>query len=579
MSLSESVKIRLPSQDLDAPSAFRADPAALAHWLDQLPRANLGQCAKALLQAGSELNRVRLGAETRIALLELLRPVILDVTGQLKRHYLNQPIILPEPSWRAARLCGVLLDNLAAGYTLAGTALDSGNDRRGPLLAACLQRALSVDGVNLLRYSQLYQPAPPGFWRDAHQLYQLANQHGIAQLRVEDRLDRADSPTAAYLRLLLMGAAKTNQLRQSDMSAVYQELGEWSGLAVLSETPAPGALFAFDADADRPPSYQQLLTAPQGASWRFLDTRTLANYVKQQQHPSVSGNLRAHLVLAWSQVSKRIFMRLESTEALDLALGLSTAHHFIGGEIDFGKLTGNDHDSPFIVEKENPFLRSKPVQETLKKDVWDSPYQPNYGLARVSIESIDYHVRTHEPARSDADKPKFVRFPVTSVNASPGGYRLRWPPSRPAALRTGEIIGLREPHHTAWCIAVIRWVRRLDGESVDIGVELLSPSAVPYGARVVQRSGEVGEMHRVLVLPEVKLLCKPTTLITPHVGFREGQKIDLVQRGSETRVQLTRKIAGTGSYSQFEFRRLASIPSARSEPSNGDDFDAIWDIL
>ena len=76
MTSDETVKLRVPAQDLDRSSLFSSDPAAVSQWVSELPMANLGQTTKLLYQAVVELNRCRMLPDTRFSLLELLRPAI-----------------------------------------------------------------------------------------------------------------------------------------------------------------------------------------------------------------------------------------------------------------------------------------------------------------------------------------------------------------------------------------------------------------------------------------------------------------------------------------------------------------------
>ncbi|HSB95032.1 MAG TPA: hypothetical protein VLC91_01185, partial [Spongiibacteraceae bacterium] len=90
--------------------------------------------------------------------------------------------------------------------------------------------------------------------------------------------------------------------------------------------------------------------------------------------------------------------------------------------------------------------------------------------------------------------------------------------------------------------------------------------------------------QRVLLLPEVKQTGQPTTLLMPRLPFRSGQKVSLLCRARETRVQLIKKIVSTPSFNLFEFRRLSTAVTDVTEPiaaeQNTDiSFDGLWDIL
>ena len=121
--------------------------------------------------------------------------------------------------------------------------------------------------------------------------------------------------------------------------------------------------------------------------------------------------------------------------------------------------------------------------------------------------------------------------------------------------------------------------RQVENAGTRIGLELLSPRAIPYGARIHQKGGEKGPPMRVLLLPEIKLVGQPHTLVTPRAGFRERQKALLVNSQEQFSIQLTRQIAATGSFAQFEFKRIKELGDVLAENRDGQpgtDFDSVW---
>jgi hypothetical protein len=138
---------------------------------------------------------------------------------------------------------------------------------------------------------------------------------------------------------------------------------------------------------------------------------------------------------------------------------------------------------------------------------------------------------------------------------SPGGYRLRWNEPFPAALQTGELIGLTNESDPRWCIGVTRWIRQ-DESGPFIGVELLAPKATPVAVRLVQSKGSDSEYQRALLLPELKPVGRPATLITPVGPYQAGQKIHLINDGRQSTAQLGECLLKTGSFNQFTFRVL-----------------------
>ena len=93
------------------------------------------------------------------------------------------------------------------------------------------------------------------------------------------------------------------------------------------------------------------------------------------------------------------------------------------------------------------------------------------------------------------------------------------------------------------------------------------------------KRGEETEPLRALLLPEIKLVGQPPTLILPRTGFRERQKITLYRAGEEFFVQLVRQTAVTGSFVQFEFRRIKQLGDVLAEDKTrprDSGFDSLW---
>ena len=89
---------------------------------------------------------------------------------------------------------------------------------------------------------------------------------------------------------------------------------------------------------------------------------------------------------------------------------------------------------------------------------------------------------------------------------------------------------------------------------------------------------------RVLLLPEIKLVGKPHTLITPRTGFQERQKIILLREGEEFLVQLTQQLAATATFLQFDFRYIRQMEHGRpvvlqDPPATEPRFNSLWDDL
>ncbi len=539
--------------------AFAPNVEDATRWAQHLPTADLRNAVSLLREAVGELNRVPLAPATRQHILEALNPTLQSLLQQLTRLFLNQPLVLPETSRQLAELTESLLSLVSTGYTLVAihTIQRVGGEQPAhPARLACeaLQRAIQFAGQRMLQTFQLYQHLEPQSWLTLHQLYALGERQQLAKLPVQDLQGRTTTLTGAWLRVALLGCCQPNQLRQSDLTGIYRALQDaWGQLLRLGSERGEGAdQFVVDLHSDQPPHYSR--GEARGIELRYIDTAGLMAELKKLReqerqgrgHRSpllalgLPGSILDHLINALSPPSQRNFSRRPGEASkLEVTVGLSGAHFHCAGERTFSEFLpadGPGDDSPF----------SAPP-----------------------------------PSASASAQERFAVYRAEIMNASPGGYCLSWTDPTPVNLRSGDILGIRETGQVEWVVATVRWISAMEAASTLVGLELLSPRAMPYGARVMGAGGELSRPMRVLLLPEIKLVGKPHTLITPRTGFRERQRVVLLGDGEEFLVQLLRQVSASGSYSQFDFRYIRELEKSTSAVAEEitmpkSTFDSLW---
>jgi hypothetical protein len=601
------IKLKIPRQDLQDFSLFQLNADAAHTWAQSLPVTNTRSVAQQLRQAINDLNHVKLAPEVRYEIMEALQPSLDVALLNLTKRFLNQPLVMPEEPQQMAELADSLYSMVTTAYSIVAIqAIQQHDSIRGinPARLACeaIQRALAYAGRKALQTFQLFHSIELHGWLTLHQLYALADSQQLVDLPVANPLSGGDTIKATYLQALLLGCCKPNQLSQGDMAALYRGLKEWSTLAVVAAPESGSGLFLVDLDSDQPPLYSSLFTETLGPQFRYIDTAPLVEQLEKiklndgergvsfDKDTHIPANMLAHLIESLGSMSLRNFNRANSNAPLWVSIGLSSSHYHVAGEQLFEQLLYGDDYIPPASERvpTNPFLLP---QE--KGDLWqqanpEEDYSRDGEAAEEKIvEEIEHRVELDENTRSellfDEDKqlPPKVRYPIYNVqlaNASPGGYCLEWMSELPGDIRAGDIVSLKEEHNRDWVIAVIRWVSQLENARTLIGLELLSPRAMPYGALIHQKTGEKSAPMRVLLLPEIKLVGQPHTLITPRAGFRERQKISLIRAGEEYSIQLLRQIAATGSFSQFDFRYIKELGDVLAEDKAGHlgSYDSLW---
>ncbi len=592
---SPDLLLRMPTPSKQQLSFCNASARDLAAWIAALPKANIGESARQLYQALVELNQVQLDAELRLQLLELLRPEVDFICRGLEKYFTNQPIVLGERARKVANLCQALQSNLATGYKLSirGEAQTRGKVRPA-LMATALQRASMALYLQIERACQLYCPISEGLWFELHQLYRIAVDYGL-QLQAVPVHSKARQTTdlqRTYTAALLLGCARTNQLRQSGIARLAEVLPQWSHLVRLQPPTAATSLFLIAPQQDAPPRYHSLFPAEQRSGLIGLDTHPLVDAISHylllpQEDASqariaisegFSHDLLQHLVSAWGDIAERTFSRASVAGELTLCIGMSALHYYLAGHKTF-------HETLKLEQRPS----SASFTPGTPGDVWSNAFdaQPVDWEEGLHLQDIQY-----TPSGSEAEQAEALEhFPTHSVNLvnqSAGGYCLSWPGEVPPHLHTGELVGIEDRDRRAWGVALVRWIRQVRGGGTQMGVELIAPSAQPCGLKLLRKNEQDSHYLRALQLPAISAISRPASLITARLPFQQGHKVMINLQGHETRALLNHRLASTGCINQFSYHELDDPAGIQGKPVTAlkdrvpggeEDFDSLWHTL
>ena len=583
-----SLRLQVPTPEQTRLAFCKPNVRDLKTWIQDLPKANIGETARLLYQALQELNNFKTTAEIRVQLLEALRPEVLFINSQLEKHFLNNSVMLDERPQKVANLCQALQNLLTVGYKLV---IADTMQQRTPILALALQRTAHSMFVSLVRTYQLYSAAPALFWLELHQVYWLARKQSLHSLAIRDSAlaqVSEQSVEATYSCALLLSCSRINQMRQSDIAILARTLPSWSHLSTLQNASLDSSLFVIDLNSDAPPRYKELIEQDHVQTRIGFNTHELAQALIDYQQADatesskarlavpkdMSGTLLAQLCSAWGNIAKRDFQRIQSKGTLQTCIGMSAVHYYLSDQV--------------------------PFESTLKlKQVACAQFSVDNGPADVWAEVVDNSSTAFNPLdvgllEYSTDKapvqPKGVLYPsynLAIVNHSPGGYCLAWHDTVAPLLQSGEIIALREDDDKPWSTAVIRWIRQAGTDSTQMGIELIAPNAQPCGLQLLRSSDKSSLFLRALLVPEIPALSRPASVIAPRIPFQEGHKVAINQQGSELTATLTKRAMHTGSFSQFEYSVVASAvqPGPLETPASGtadnqaENFDGLWKLL
>jgi hypothetical protein len=592
--------LRVTTPDKQNLSFCQASPRDLKKWVDALPKANIGETARQLYQALVELNQLLTPSENRLQLLEILRPEVYFVCKQLEKHFLNQAIVLDERPRKVANLCQALQNHLAIGYKLiVASQADQPNRERNQLMAVALQRSTHSLCGPLIRANQLYCPVPEGLWLELHQLYQIARAGDLHKVLVRDtqaRHTQSLSTEQSYLVALLLGCARCNQMRQSEIARLAEALEPWTTLVTLQAGNVASNLFAIAPQVDGPPRYISLLQHNHLHNTLGIDPSPLVDAIKEHLllptesiaqsrlivPEGLSHDMLQHLAAAWGDIAERTFQRSEGKGTLNLCIGMSSLHYFLAGKRPFNEMlqqTVTTNAASFKADTRTP-------------DVWSNAFdaqKTNQWEDGLPFEEIKYSAPAIKPLAGETNTAEnYPTHEIAIVNISPGGYCLSWPKEVPSQLQAGELIGVQGLRQQGWSIAVARWIRQVRGGGTQIGIELIAPHAQACGLQLVRKTEQSSQYLRALLLPEISAISRPACLITARLPFQEGNKVSINLNGNEHRAVLSRRQTSSGSFNQFEYRSVGHVESDHGKPVTAqksrspggeEDFDSLWKSL
>ena len=561
--------------DLERLSFAEATVPAIENWAAMLPLVNTEETARQLKQAINELRKLICPPELRFQLLESLRPLVHYICSRLDRTE------LVDPKLDARRLQRKLANGYETVLRQAEEILEQ--DEKGvpkDILPSAAHRLLSELSYLALRVYQTYSALPRGYWSLVHRVYLMAEQRNVTEFKLQDtEIAAAQTLTIkdAYLRNLMLATCKPNQLKQTDLANIFNALQMWTAHVSIEADPADG-FFSLDLNSNKAPAY----TAPKAKAKepRGFRTQVLAYEIDAYLNDvsssvpipdNLSNDLLRHVAAAWSVVHPRNFRRLPMAGSVKVCVGLRAVHYFLSGGVDFNDQVANA--DIFLHREINPFLDVDyaPLGNN-PDDNNDDPWSQAHDLKVKIPENPNVENPDSIIARLENPQPtrKFNHFDLSTVDTSPGGYCVTWGENAPSNVQVGELIALREEHANRWCVAAIRWLTK-DKEHTHMGVQLLSPKAIPVAIRPIHKKGGTTGYSRGLLLPGMDAIGQSATIITPKLPFTEQQKVSIQRQGVQSTGMLMDAQVITESFNQFTFRMLDGYLENSPSGSNIDD--------
>ncbi len=622
--MKDSFSINVSKLQKPTALAFDARPAAVKAWVEGLPMGHIGEATRQIYSALRETNGLELSSEHRFTLLEAVWGPVGAIVPALQRHYASHHFPIPEKGLKIAELSTDLQTEMVIGYRLALASATSGGlfARRAQkrLKTACLQRMLQLLRGVLFNYLVLNVPYPLGLWRELHRVYVDAGKAGwLKEAVVEPNSGRKVTLEQEYKHALLLALLATYLLKPEQGRLVADSLDFWASEASLvdaSTAHKPDVAFCVALNMDVPPlgdnqRCEQLRQA--GARCLWLDTtrvrNRIADYRKRVQGGSVtlpSGQtLTADslevLLGCWGEAPNRMEERHAADYEVEAAIGLSAIHHIMAPPApeaaDGGTTPKPETREPGVTESgglalsdemgiEKHDVQLRPGELTASSEENDSPWGFVFDQAyeRKSWAEVVPH-KAYSAVHGHV------------LDRSEHGYRICLPIDSIEQIRVGDLVGVRDGT-ACWRAGSIRWLRQVDNDQIQLGLQIHITEAAPVGLVVQARGSESKPIDSLLGLAG-----GGPVLVIPSLPGTENKSLAVTDGEVKARIQLGERIAGSSTFEAHGFvinradyveggpersgllRQLAEphLPKKRlkeeNPPASDDQYGSLWSTL
>jgi len=545
-----------PALNNDSQDNDQHKPEQVQAWLQRLPLININETSHQLHKALMAANRTPMKEEWRLQNLEAFRELVRLVTEKLELKYNNKPLPLYEEDGLTAELVRHFQIEMANGYKkfindVYRRYKPKLTGKNAAALVVPIHRAIRYLTATLLHSYQFYTLCPVGTWHEIHQLFKLADNHQLTDIEIDDPLNTAipkSSIAHAYKQALLLDLSDPYHLSAGMMSKVGKYLDRWASQSTIKRADPElrdSCQFLINATADRGGEVLTEASCPEGdpKNCYLLTTLELARTIhgqlsayKDGDKPIPDGldenffNQNTHqmllrLINSWGVNPKRIFPRTAQDEkTIELTFGLKSICFY------------TNHGHKFITSAE---LMGPNKQRT------------RIGRLYAKTESLEEP--DHEPAGifDEADSQHHSTWDL--IDESAGGLALGATDLTHVKVRVGDLAGIQERGEKSWGLAIVRWVKCLSANRMEIGIQRLAPRAKPVAIKVLSSNDEESEFMPGILVPELPALKQAESLITPRGIFKPDRIIYMDDGNMLYRIKSKELAELTGAFERFHY--------------------------
>jgi hypothetical protein len=409
--------------------------------------------------------------------------------------------------------------------------------------------------VELLLALYRYESWPRGRWKELHTAYEFALSKNLARLPVaidrrEGKTVRTITPEQAFIRVLLLQLMDSGQFVPAEVAVARQWIARWSELPALAPVDTGGSApmspdgFVVDLSGSEGMKRPRSISAIAGRYFR-LDTTPITASIERElavvrRAASEGGSaaivrtrrlqLLSKLNITFAAKHELIKRRGERTE-----VALMSVQAMVGGLPSIFRMLRDE-------SRRLAALSNSPL-----------PY-----VDEITITDFRGHVGVRKATVAAASQDSLSAFPATATfgvpqpawqvrDRSESGCRLRGRVSNPRRLVPGSLMAFREDENAPWTLAVVRRLKKMVGDNIELGVEHIgrNPQRV---LMVVPRAGDGAEAKTdqcvALYLPESDAYPRIPikTLVLPASEYSPGRVFTMLSTMNEAAIRLKEPI-------------------------------------
>ena len=499
------ISLKLPKIDNNPVLLAETRASKINEFIENLTFSDPISAASNLIDELQIINGQKVAYAARLSALELYRPAAIRIYQDLIPHLGNTSLPISKNEQAFADAAAQLWQEFAYGYKLALVDLQNKllNLNSSKSSALVVQRVIHAFKEIALIHHLTYRTLPAALWTELHQVYFCALQQVAEKLDIPEQLSPNNVSTVnlVYAQFLLMALSDPQHLATQEIlnaEAYLSSIAHLAELKRLGMVENQTSVFLVELDSNKPPTaFVKNRDIPDGNTDMLFTTLNLARQIHQHIKQLQEGNLPA--------------------------------------DARFPNFAIENHFDDLLTHLIKNFGRAP--QRVFTRTKKSDGIELGLGISATH--------RLISDAASELVKPS--RWQVLNVSA--GGYALRKFNSSQTAAQIGDVVAMKNTDSNSWELAVLRWANVNDLSQLDVGLQLVSPSA---SAITVKSESHIVECE-ALLLPELSALKQHSSVIIPRGFCRSGETIAMTSKNTVAKLLIQKLVERTASFERFQF--------------------------